>query len=138
MSMTVCSSPREIPVGEYLADCAISGGTLREYLQSILAAAGGKLCVRLQPVYMDFPLPCPSGVGTPLTPRELNELHQNAPCFFSESLCTEYFTYVESGQIHAVLYDSLDSLRKKYQCLQACGIPMVLIEDSQLRAKLTR
>lgn len=138
MSMTVCSSLQEIPPGYFLAECAVSGGNLQDYLRAIAEAAGGRLCVRLQPVYMDFPLPCPSGSGTPLTPQQLRERHRNAPCFFSEALCTEYFTYVEEGRLHAVLYDSPDSLKKKYQCLQACGIPMVLIEDPQLRSLLTR
>ena len=137
MSMIVCSSLQEIPAGYFLADCAISGGDLQNYLRSVLAAAGGKLCIRLQPVYMDFPLPCPSGTGTPLTVQELTALHRDAPCYFSEPLCTEYFTYLQHGQVHVVLFDSMDSLRRKYQTLCSCGVPMVLIEDPLLRKQLT-
>lgn len=138
MSMTVCTSIREIPSGFFLADCAVSGGDLRKYLRDILKAADGRLCLRLEPVYMDFPLPCPSGEGTALTAEALSDLHKDHPCFFSEFLCTEYFIFLRDGQAHVVLFDSLRSLREKYCAAKACGIPMVLIEDPVLRRKLTQ
>ena len=136
MSTTVCSSFQEIPSGYFFADCAISGGNLQNYLRDVLSAADGRLCIRLQPVYTDFPLPCPSGIGTPLTIDELKALYTGAPCFFSEALCTEYFTYLKNGQAHVVLFDSIRSLREKYRTAVACGIPMILIEDPNLREKL--
>ena len=54
-----------------------------------------------------------------------------------DRLCTEYFTYLRDGTAHAVLFDSADSLRKKYSALQKAGVPMALIEDPALRAQLS-
>lgn len=136
MSMTVCSSIRQVPAGWYLADCAVSGGSLRAYLQSLMGASGGRLCVVLGAVYMDFPLPCPGGVGETLTLEQLRERQRGAPCFFSPSLCAEYCTYVQGDQVHVLLYDSPDSLRAKYQTAEECGVPMVVIEDPGIRALL--
>lgn len=137
MSTTVCSSIREIPPGYFLADCATSGGTLQVFLRKALEASGGKLCLRIAPVYMDFPLPCPSGTGRVLSLSELQTLHQGQPCYFSRALCTEYFTLLQDGQAHAVLFDSLRSLRAKYDAAVSCGIPLVLLEDAALRRKIT-
>ena len=136
MSITVYTQESQIPPGSYLADCAVSGGTLGEYLRTAMEAAQGRLCIRIAPVYMDFPLPCPSGVGRTLTAQELRTLHGSAPCYFSEALCTEYFTYLRDGAAHVVLFDSVGSLRAKYQAVQAAGVPMVLIADPALRQQL--
>lgn len=136
MSMTVFAREAEVPAGTYLCDCAVSGGSLSAYLRSAHAAAGGRLCVVLSPVYMDFPLPCPTGVGTALTPEALKRLRGNAPCYFSEPLCTEYFTYLSEGTAHVVLFDSMESLRKKARAIEAAGISMVLVPDPSLRKTL--
>ena len=123
-------------MGSYLCDCAVSGGSLSAYLRAANTAAGGRLCVVLSPVYMDFALPCPTGIGTALTPEALKKLRGNAPCYFSETLCTEYFTYLADETAHVVLYDSTESLRKKAQAIEAAGISMVLIPDPALRKNL--
>lgn len=136
MSITVYAREEEVPAGVYLADCAVSGGSLISYLEAVKAAAGGKLCVVLSPVYMDFPLPCTTGVGTALSANQLQSLRKNAPCYFSGCLCTEYFTYLRDGTAHAVLFDSQKSLRAKLQAVQSAGITMVLIPDPGLRAAL--
>ena len=43
---------------------------------------------------MDFPLPCPSGCGTPLTREELLALREKHPSsvYFSRELMAKYFT----------------------------------------------
>lgn len=136
MSITVYTRESEVPAGVYLADCAVSGGSLSAYLRSALRSAGEKLCVVLCPVYMDFPLPCPTGVGTPLSAEALKTLRGNAPCYFSQSLCTEYFTYLRDGKAHVVLFDSMKSLQAKLRAAEDAGIPMVLVPDPDLRKKL--
>lgn len=136
MSMTVFAREEEVPAGVYLADCAVSGGSLLSYLRAAMEAAAGKLCAVIEPVSMDFPLPCPSGVGKALTATELKQRRGNAPCYFSETLCTEYFTYQANGTAHAVLFDSSKSLREKLNVVEAAGITMVLIPDSGLRKTL--
>ena len=136
MSMTVYAREEEVPAGVYLADCAVSGGSLLSYLRNAREAAGGKLCVVLSPVYMDFPLPCPTGVGTALTQAQLKQRRTAAPCYFSKSLCTEYFTYQENGAAHVVLMDSMKSLREKCNAVEAADIHMLLIPDAELRKTL--
>lgn len=136
MSITVYAREEEVPAGVYLSDCAVSGGSLPAYLDAVRTAAEGRLCVVLSPVYMDFPLPCPTGVGTILSAQQLRQLRGNAPCYFSKALCTEYFTYLKDGQAHVVLFDSPNSLRAKLQAIQAAGISMVLIPDANLRKTL--
>ena len=136
MSMTVFAREEEVPAGVYLADCAVSGGSLRSYLRAAKEAAGENLCVVLDPVRMDFSLPCPSGVGNRLTAAELKQRRGNAPCYFSETLCTEYFTYQADGTVHAVLFDTQKSLREKLNTVEAVGISMVLIPDPGLRKTL--
>ncbi|MBQ9269303.1 MAG: hypothetical protein IJ206_07280 [Oscillospiraceae bacterium] len=134
--MKVCSSIREVPEGFFLADCAVSGGTMTDYIRYLMDASGGKLCVVLESVYMDFQLPCPGGRGDPVSPEELGKLRQDLPCYYSEDLCTNYFTFCRDREPHAVLFDSLQSLRKKYAALEQGGVPMVLIEDPELRQNI--
>ncbi len=136
MSMTLCCTPGEIPPGYFLADCAVSGGTLSDCLERFLRAAQGKLCLRLAPVYMDFPLPCLCGTGISLTADALSELYRGQSCHFSPALCTEYFSYIQDGQAHVVLFDSLRSLRRKYQTALSRGVPAILVEDPNLRRAL--
>ena len=134
--MVVYTSEGCLPPGTYLGDCAVSGGTLRGYLREALDLYGSRLCIRIAPVYMDFPLPCPSGVGQPLTATALSALRQGAPCFFSPELGTEYFTCLRQGQAHVVLLDSLESLKKKLELCRSLGVSMVLVEDPALRQQL--
>lgn len=136
MSTVLCPTPAEIPRGYLLADCAVSGGSLSACLTDLLRAAGGRLCLRLAPVYMDFSLPCPEGTGTALTLEALRGLYQGQKCHFSQALCTEYFSYVRREKAHVVLFDTLESLRRKYQTAWACGVPALLVEDPQLRRAL--
>lgn len=136
MSITVYAREEEVPQGVFLADCAVSGGSLSAYLQSAQQASGEKLCVVLTPVYMDFPLPCPSGVGKWLSSEELKQLRGNAICYFSDTLCTEYFTYLRDGTAHVVLFDSLKSLQAKKQAIEDAGISMVTVPDANLRSQL--
>ena len=136
MSMKVCSSIQEVPEGFFLADCAVSGGTMADYIRYLMEASGGKLCVVLEPVHMDFRLPCPGGLGDSVSSEELGKLRQDLPCYYSEDLCTNYFTFCRDGAPHAVLFDSLQSLRKKYAALQRGGVPMVLIEEPELRQEI--
>ncbi len=136
MSTVLCPTTAEIPRGCFLADCAVSGGNLAECLAGFLRASGGRLCLRLAPVYMDFALPCPEGTGTALTLEALRGLYQGQKCHFSQALCTEYFSYVRQEQAHVVLFDSLESLRRKAQMARSCGVPALLVEDPQLRRAL--
>ena len=136
MSMIVCPSLPAVPSGWFVADCCVSGGDLREHIQGLLRLSGGQLCLRLAPVYMEFPLPCPSGEGVLLDPETLRSRYDGSPCYYSGALCMEYFTTLREGRLYAFLYDSPDSLRAKYKLAADCHVPRVLIEDPALRRML--
>lgn len=136
MSMTVCTSVRALPPGYCLAECGVSGGLFTDYLRAVLEAAEGRLCLRLSPIRMEFPLPCPTGQGRALSEAELVRLRGDAPCYFSDALCTEYFTLLRQGAAWTVLFDTERSLREKLRRAEACGVPMALVEDPALRRLL--
>ena len=136
MSIILCSTTAELPGDHWVADCAVSGGTLSEGLRALLRAAEGRLCVRIAPVYWDFPLPCPDGAGERLTAPQLQALRENAPCHVSEALCVEYFTCLRQNQAHVVLYDTEETLKRKLKIADQCGVPYALVEDDTLMHKL--
>lgn len=106
------SVPQAIP----LICTAVSGGDLTERLaQTIAAYPGRSPALDVQRLRMDFTLPAHSGEGQPLSEnalRTLMEEHQPA-IFFSQALCTRYFTYTKNDAAHFVLFDDADTLRQK-------------------------
>jgi hypothetical protein len=121
--MVLCSALNQIPWDYYLVDCAVSGGTLRDFLQQALEAAQGRLCVRVYPTAMDFPLPCPSGVGETLA----FGAEFPTPSYFSPALCTQYGSYLLEDTLHLVLWDTRETLAKKLQLAESLKIPYALV-----------
>ena len=93
-----------------LVGTGLSGGSLRALLE--------------ETVMMDFPLPCPSGCGTPLTREELLALREKHPSsvYFSRELMAKYFTYSAGNGTHFVLFDDAETLRQKVKLAQNLGI----------------
>lgn len=111
------------PHGIILICTAISGGSLQQRLEESAARYGPKrIALDLQRLAMDFPLPCPSGEGTPLTSDQLRQLKQGRAVFFSDELCARYFTCRRHGNTHFVLFDDADTLRRKMTLADALGI----------------
>ena len=83
-----------------------------------------RLALDLERVMMDFPLPCPSGCGTPLTREELLALREKHPSsvYFSRELMAKYFTYSAGNGTHFVLFDDAETLRQKVKLAQNLGI----------------
>lgn len=135
MSTTVCH--RRCPSDHRMVSCAVSGGTLEGFIQKTLEETGGKLCLRISPQYIASPLPCPGGAGTPLKPRELEQLYHGQAVHYSEAFKMEYFTYLEQGRLHTVLFDSERSLREKFYLAKRLNVPMVFIPEPFLRKALT-
>lgn len=109
---------------------ALSGGTLRRRLEEAVQRFGvQRLALDLQRLRMSFPLPCPSGEGTPLTAEELQDLlQQRQPSvFYSADLCAKYFTYTRDGSSRFVLFDDVDTLHKKLQLGKSMGVPTGLL-----------
>ena len=104
---------------------ALSGGSLRAMLEEAAARCGAqRLALDLERVRMDFPLPCQTGCGTPLTRSELAALRERHPIstYYSRELMANYFTYTENRSTHFVLFDDAGTLRKKAALAQSLGI----------------
>ena len=108
-----------------LVGTGLSGGSLRALLEETACRYGAeRLALDLERVMMDFPLPCPSGCGTPLTHAELLALRQkhSASAYFSRELMANYFTYPTENGTHFVLFDDTETLRQKVRLAQSLGI----------------
>ena len=69
----------------------------------------------LEPMAMEFSLPCPTGTGTPVPrPTEGNS-------FFSEALCCQYAHFVRNQQGFMLLWDTEHSLRQKMRLAKQAG-----------------
>lgn len=107
-------------------DTQISGGELEPYLRGLLAVWGGRLWVCLAPIYMLFPVPCPSGIGTPLPPDAAAMLAAQHPSHFSPELFCRYCFFLnETGQARVLLFDTKDTCRKKLALLRSLGVRQV-------------
>lgn len=110
---------------------AVSGGTLRDCLREAVRRYGAERCMLdCQRLMMDFPLPCPSGLGTPLTREALHQLREScgSATFFSAELGARYFTYRARGETHLVLCDDAQTLRAKLRLGEELGIRRALFQ----------
>lgn len=108
-----------------LVGTAVSGGSLRALLESAVARYGAeRLALDLERVQMDFPLPCPTGCGSPLTRGELLALRRQHPSsvYYARELMANYFTYTDGDSGHFVLFDDAGTLRQKRRLAQSLGI----------------
>lgn len=113
--------PYAAPGGTVLLNSAVSGGDLGQYLRE------GKqrwrqAALDLQRLRMDFPLPCPTGEGIPLTDEQLAALQTGRQIFFSRELGARYFTYRRGGETRFVLLDDGDTLHRKIALGERLGI----------------
>lgn len=111
--------------GGVMISSALSGGSLeRRIVQAQETFGQNRVALTLQPVAEDFSLPSPSGQGIPLSPTDLTAMREQlAPTvFFSQELCTHYFTYLKGNQGHLVLFDDKDSLEKKRVLAAGLGV----------------
>ena len=117
-----------------LINTAVSGGRLNERLQEAIRKHPGA-SLDLQRLMMDFPLPCPSGEGTPLSADQLWELRrQHGPAvFFSPELCARYFTYRKDGAVHFVLFDDAETMRRKLRLAESMGYRTALVMYPEVR-----
>ena len=125
-------SPLTLPAegAALLIGTGISGGSLRVLLEENINRYGAAhLALDLERVMMDFPLPCPTGCGTPLTREELLSLRQkhHSSVYFSRELMANYFTYSAERGTHFVLFDDEETLRQKVSLAQRLGIPSAFV-----------
>lgn len=108
-----------------LISSALSGGSLEVRLSEAVKTYGAdRVILALERCAEEFPLPCPSGCGRPLSPEELERLTAaHRPHFhFSSALCTRYFVHCREDRAHLVLWDDDDTLREKHACARRCGV----------------
>lgn len=108
-----------------LVGTAVSGGSLEALLDAAVCRYDApRLALDLERVRMDFPLPCPSGRGTPLTGAELLALRQRRPVsvYYSRELAANYFTYTLDSGTRFVLFDDAKTLKRKCALARARGI----------------
>ncbi|MBQ2738911.1 MAG: hypothetical protein IJF36_01655 [Oscillibacter sp.] len=109
----------EAPTAVVFIGSAISGGDFRTYLQEARQSKQS-LALDVRRLRMDFPLPCPGGMGRTLTGEELAQ-HMPTAAFFSRELCARYFTRTENGQTHFILYDDAETMNRKVRIARELG-----------------
>ena len=115
-----------LPQAFILICTALSGGIFQQRLEEAVRRYGsGRLALDLQRLRMDFPLPCPSGEGNPLSREALERLmaEKSPTVFYSADLCTRYFTCLREGDSHFILFDDAGTISRKIQAGNALGIP---------------
>lgn len=70
---------------------------------------------------MEFPLPCPSGSGTELSPKQLEALLLAHPSFYDPGLCCRYCHYSRDGSYFMTLFDTADTSMQKAELAKEAG-----------------
>lgn len=117
-----------IPGAVPVLGTALSGGNFQEFLCQAVSSPLPALDV--ERVRMDFPLPAPSGEGTPLSREAFQQLvEQKQPSiFYAPELCAKYFTYTEGDKGHFVLFDDASTLREKLRLAAKVGISVAFFQ----------
>lgn len=108
-----------------LIPTAISAGSLEARLRERVERYGaGRVALAMQRTAREFRLPAGTGEGRTLERAELAErVNRFGPAvFFDRNLCAHYFTYMEGGAAHFVLFDDSGSLLRKAELAQTLGI----------------
>ena len=134
----------EFWVPEYYAEAAvnakilissqISGGSLAGCFQEALNRWGNRVALAVECTPWVFQLPCTSGQGTPLEEGQLQQLitDRTPHIWFSEALCTQYFTYLEKNQLHLALFDNAASVRRKLELAARHGVAAAILSWDEL------
>ena len=104
-----------LPRAGVLISSALSGGTFAQRVADAAECYPRRCWLLLEPMAMEFSLPCPTGTGTPVPrPTEGNS-------FFSEALCCQYSHFVRNQQGFMLLWDTEHSLRQKMALAKQAG-----------------
>ncbi len=97
-----------------LISSAISGGSLQARFREAAEQSPGRCWLLLEPMQTVFPLPCPTGQGSP-APME----HGNV--FYSDTLCCQYTHFLRNGTGYMLLWDTEETLQQKCMLAKDCG-----------------
>lgn len=121
----------------YIVSTAISGGNLRELIESCAEKFGAiNTAVSCEMTRVDFLLPAMNGAGRDITLDETKRLIEKyrSPSFYSDDLEINYFGYRDRGQMHMVLYDNSGSLRRKAKLAASLGIDECFIPYAETKS----
>lgn len=128
--------PLPVPSANVLVSTAISGGSLREMLCEVRSRYGAeRIALDVQRLIMDFPLPCMSGQGRPMTADELQtfQKRRDISTFYSRELGAHYFTHRLDGETHFVLFDDAQSLKAKLSLGTQLGFSAAFLMYPEVR-----
>ncbi len=116
------------PAALVLVCTALPNGDIDRRLRECCRAFGAdRIVLDLQRLRMDFPLPCPTGSGDPLTAEQLALLQGGRQVFYAKELGVRYFTYRRGGETRFVLLDDAVTLRRKAALGESLGIRRALL-----------
>jgi len=106
---------RVLPRCGVLISSAISGGTFLQRLEDAASTYPRRCWLLLDPISMEFSLPCPTGSGNRITIIDYRKQ------FFSDTLCCQYTHFVRNQQGVMVLWDTEETMRRKMELAKAAG-----------------
>ena len=119
----------------------ISYDPIRETFSQLLRRAKSSHLVcwlELAPIHLLLPLPVPGNFDAQYHPEELAQLRrrQQAPSFYSEELCCNYFSFLEHDTLYLGLYDTPQTLQRRLKlaqttCSAAIGLTQELLPWQQ-------
>lgn len=110
-----------LPQCGVLIPSSISGGEFRQRLLEAAERYPRRCWLLLEQLCMEFPLPCPSGNGTELPPKQLEALLLAHPSFYDPGLCCRYCHYSRDGSYFMTLFDTADTSMQKAALAKEAG-----------------
>ena len=111
--------------GPVWLDAFCPRGTLRSRLTAAVSAFGERLWLHLAPRSLLYTLPCPDGVGTPISAAERAALlAAHAGHFCPEFVC-QCAHWPDAETVRVLLYDTDETLAMQLALAAACGVPQV-------------
>lgn len=125
--MTLYTTPRYAHCSNdsrVIIPSALVSGSLRGHIAAAQTRYGGhRLALEIERLARDITLPDARGQGDHIDRERLQALAAERQTFFSQELCTHYFTYKDAqGFTHFVLYDDGQSIMKKVQLAARMGV----------------
>ena len=122
--------------GRVVINSDVTGGSFSGFLAEKCGAYGaGRLALGLSHMRLDYTIPAADPSGMRINDITLTRLlkQSGAQVFFSDELCSNYFTYTDSsGSQHFTLFDNRRSMLKKMIMARDAGIAEVFISAVDL------
>ena len=125
MRVLPISSQDTIPSDYAIIGSAVSGGSFRQYLKTMMEQHQGKVCLYLQPRTCRFVLPCYDGQGEDIA------LEDPADSLYTDILCCNWIFRPNPPTV--ILFDNEESLCRKYEIAEEIGIPLLIAEPDILK-----